>query len=132
MFVHCEKGRGGTHAKWSPVATAYYRLLPDIRLTTIVADADAERLVSTCPVGVFDIEDGNAVVKNPRICTSCRECIRHTDFVDLGKRKDHFICKLYIVTIESVGQLRPLDIFKESLQELRLKAHKWLGIINKT
>lgn len=28
----CEKGIGKTHAKWSPVATAYYRLMPDIKL----------------------------------------------------------------------------------------------------
>ncbi len=27
----CEKGIGKTHAKWSPVCTAFYRLLPDIK-----------------------------------------------------------------------------------------------------
>ena len=26
----CEKGIGKTHAKWSPVSTAFYRLLPNI------------------------------------------------------------------------------------------------------
>lgn len=26
----CEKGIGKTHAKWSPVATAFYKLMPDI------------------------------------------------------------------------------------------------------
>lgn len=30
--LFCEKGIGKTHAKWSPVATAYYRLMPDIKL----------------------------------------------------------------------------------------------------
>lgn len=30
LFV--EKGVGKTHAKWSPVATASYRLLPEITL----------------------------------------------------------------------------------------------------
>ena len=33
MVLICEKGIGKTHAKWSPVCTAYYRLLPDIRFT---------------------------------------------------------------------------------------------------
>lgn len=28
--IHCEKGIGKTHAKWQPVCTAYYRLMPDI------------------------------------------------------------------------------------------------------
>lgn len=30
MELICEKGIGKTHAKWSPVSTAYYRLVPDI------------------------------------------------------------------------------------------------------
>ena len=30
MEITCEKGIGKTHAKWSPVSTAYYRLVPDI------------------------------------------------------------------------------------------------------
>ena len=30
MDLICEKGVGKTHAKWQPVCTAYYRLLPDI------------------------------------------------------------------------------------------------------
>ena len=29
--LYCEKGIGKTHAKWSPVATSYYRLMPDIK-----------------------------------------------------------------------------------------------------
>ena len=32
MELICEKGIGKTHAKWSPVCTAYYRLMPDIKL----------------------------------------------------------------------------------------------------
>ena len=30
LEAHCEKGIGSTHAKWSPVATASYRLLPTV------------------------------------------------------------------------------------------------------
>jgi DNA-directed RNA polymerase I and III subunit RPAC1 len=33
MELICEKGIGKTHAKWSPVCTAFYRLMPDIKLT---------------------------------------------------------------------------------------------------
>ena len=33
MDLTCEKGIGKTHAKWSPVATAYYRLVPEIKIT---------------------------------------------------------------------------------------------------
>ena len=47
---------------------------------------------------VFDIEElGNAIVKNERLCTSCRECIRNPKFkdaIDLMKIKDHYECKI--------------------------------------
>lgn len=33
MELFCEKGLGRTHAKWSPVCTAFYRLVPHISFT---------------------------------------------------------------------------------------------------
>ena len=57
MDLICEKGIGKTHAKWSPVCTAYYRLLPDIRITSPIKGEDAKDLKKLCPMGVFDIED---------------------------------------------------------------------------
>ena len=38
MELICEKGIGKTHAKWSPVCTAYYRNLPDIRIVEPIVD----------------------------------------------------------------------------------------------
>ena len=32
LEAYCEKGIGQTHAKWSPVSTASYRLMPDIHV----------------------------------------------------------------------------------------------------
>lgn len=53
-------------------------------------------------MNVFDIEDigGHleAIIKNPRNCTMCRECIRDETFdesIELGKRRDHYICNDY-------------------------------------
>jgi len=45
------------HAKWSPVATASYRLLPEIQFTEPIVGDDADELVKKCPMNVFDIED---------------------------------------------------------------------------
>jgi len=71
MELMCEKGTGKTHAKWSPVATAYYRLLPDITFTGEIAGDDARELKAKCPMGVFDVEEaGTAYVKNARACTT--------------------------------------------------------------
>jgi len=96
------KGIGKTHAKWSPVCTAYYRLLPEIVIKQKIIDEKAEELKKLCPKKVFDIEDlGNklkAVVARPRDCTTCRECIKHPEFkdmIELGKVKDHYECKCY-------------------------------------
>ena len=71
MELMCEKGTGKTHAKWSPVATAYYRLIPDISLNEEITGSEAEELKAKCPMNVFDIEDsGKLFVKNPRACTT--------------------------------------------------------------
>ena len=40
MELFCEKGIGQTHAKWSPVSTAYYRLMPKINITQQVTGDD--------------------------------------------------------------------------------------------
>ena len=57
MELICEKGIGKTHAKWSPVSTAYYRLVPDIKHKEDIIGDDAVELVNICPMGVYDIED---------------------------------------------------------------------------
>ncbi len=96
----CVKGIGKTHAKWSPVSTAYYRLLPDISFSSDIVGDDAILLKKTCPVNVFDVkEDENyefkAYVKDSRKCTTCRQCIRVTNFKDkviLEKIKDNYEC----------------------------------------
>jgi len=96
-------GIGKDHAKFSPVATASYRLLPEIVFPNgPITGEDAVTLQKMCPMGVFDIEDikgaqslsltypltyyihsstlpgrSTAVTARPRDCTMCRECTRH-------------------------------------------------------
>lgn len=112
-----KKGYGWDHTKWSPVATASYRLQPKIEILDDVTGGDAAFLKATCPMNVFDIEDGAAVVKRPRQCTMCRECIRHGDWnkrVRLSRMKDHFI-----FSVETVGALSPADIFRQACHRLK-------------
>jgi len=122
--LKCEKGKGKTHAKWSPVASAYYRLMPHIEFKKEVLNEQAEEVKNICPMNVYDIEDlgknvKRAVVARPYDCTMCRECIRPEHLnaaIGLGKVRDHFI-----FTIESIGIYSPIDIFKEALQILKEK-----------
>ena len=48
--AHCRKGLGKDHTKFSPVATASYRLLPDIVLLAPVTGALAHELKVWCGV----------------------------------------------------------------------------------
>ena len=41
--LRCEKGRGKVHAKWSPVATAFYRLMPDIEFKKDILNENVYR-----------------------------------------------------------------------------------------
>jgi hypothetical protein len=45
LEAHCHKGIGKDHTKFSPCATASYRLLPDISFLEPVEDTVAEELV---------------------------------------------------------------------------------------
>jgi len=136
MELVCEKGIGKTHAKWSPVCTAYYRNLPDIRFTEPIVDDEAEELKKVCPMGVFDIEDlgkkkgKQAIVKNGGIaCTTCRECIRDERFaakIDLGKKKQEFEFH-----VESVGIYTPDELVVEALAKLKEKAVFWFDQVSK-
>jgi DNA-directed RNA polymerase I and III subunit RPAC1 len=120
----CHKGVGKDHAKFSPVATASYRLRPDIQIVDPFLNDDAERLVGKCPMKVFDIEDlgkgqRRARVANADNCSMCRECIR--DPADekrilLQRIKNH-----YIFSIESTGALKPYEIFEEAVKEFLSK-----------
>ncbi|KAH7684157.1 DNA-directed RNA polymerase protein [Dioscorea alata] len=126
LEAHAVKGIGKVHAKWSPVATAWYRMLPEVILLKEIKGVDAEKLVKKCPVNVFDIEDvgkggKKAVVANPRACTLCRECIRGVNEpqVELRRAKDHFIFK-----IESAGAIPPEVLFTDAVKILEEKCDR--------
>lgn len=52
LEAHAVKGKGADHAKWSPVATAWYRLQPEVVLTKKVVGKQAQELLQLCP-GLF-------------------------------------------------------------------------------
>jgi DNA-directed RNA polymerase I and III subunit RPAC1 len=131
--LHVTKGTGRVHAKWSPVATAYYRQKPAVTFVEEFFEQDADNLVQCCPMNVFEIEKvldkstkklvNKAVVNDILNCTMCRECIRDPEQepkIRLQRVRDH-----YIFTIEAVGQLSPAEIFRRGIQQLKSK----LGVL---
>lgn len=117
------KSIGKDHAKFSPVATAFYRLLPDIKIVKEVEGEAAERLQKCFSPGVISVRNTNgkktAVVKDARYDTGSRNVFRYDDLKDtvvMTRIQDHFI-----FTIESVGALPPEVIFKEAVTLLKNK-----------
>ncbi|XP_074501718.1 DNA-directed RNA polymerases I and III subunit RPAC1 [Sebastes fasciatus] len=134
IVMHCVKGIGKDHAKFSPVATASYRLLPEITLLETVEGEKAERLKGCFSRGVLDIEDVNgkkvAKVVNSRLDTCSREVLRHDDLknvVKLARLRDHFI-----FTVESTGILPPDVLVTEAIKVLMTKCQRFLNELDST
>ena len=129
LECYCVKGIGRVHAKWSPVCTAYYRLINKINILEEINGDDAKELKQLCPKGVFiNNKKGNAEVGNVRDCTSCRECIRqekYKNLIELGKVADH-----YEFHIESVGMYKPESIFFRAIDVLKEKIKTWHELLN--
>ncbi|KAI9727923.1 MAG: DNA-directed RNA polymerase core subunit rpc40 [Chrysothrix sp. TS-e1954] len=135
---HAQKGTGAEHAKYSPVCTASYRLLPTITITSPILGQDAEKFQSCFPPGVIQVGEvtkaesqkkggpyeakhrqKKAVVEDTFRDTVSRECLRHDEFKDkvkLGRVRDHFI-----FSVESVGQIDSDELFLESVRLLKQK-----------
>lgn len=134
IIMHCVKGIGKDHAKFSPVATASYRLLPEITILEPVKGEKAERLKGCFSRGVIDLEDVNgkkvAKVVNSRLDTCSREVLRHSDLknvVKLGRVRDHFI-----FTVESTGILPPEVLVMEAIKVLMAKCQRFLSELDST
>lgn len=122
------KGIGKDHAKFSPVATAYYRLLPQINLTRDVTGKDAYLLQSCFSPGVIGIDENEcAYVKDARYDSCSRNVYRYphlADAVTMARVRDH-----YIFNVESVGALKPEVIFLEAVRVLKKKCRSFIDEI---
>ncbi|CAK9435813.1 uncharacterized protein LODBEIA_P04860 [Lodderomyces beijingensis] len=121
LRAHCILGMGCDHAKFSPVATASYRLLPVIDIRQPITGDEAKKFQKCFPSGVIGINsDGEAYVQDARKDTVSREVLRHAEFegkVKLGRQRDYFI-----FNVESTGAMPPTEIFLKSIRVLKEKA----------
>uniref|UniRef100_A0A8R1Y062 DNA-directed RNA polymerases I and III subunit RPAC1 n=1 Tax=Onchocerca volvulus TaxID=6282 RepID=A0A8R1Y062_ONCVO len=127
---HCLKGLGRDHAKFSPVATASYRLLPQIVLKKKFSGTDAQRIKSSFSEGVIEIDaDGVAVVRDARCDTCSRNILRHEDLaehIELSRIKDHFI-----FSVESTGALRSAELVVEACKVMEEKCRAMRSLFQK-
>ncbi len=147
LEMHAIKGIGADHAKFSPVATASYRLLPTIKILAPIIGGDADKFARCFPRGVIGLEkittaeakkkgsgyeghegEMKAVVLDAMKDTVSRECLRHAEFKDkvkLGRIRDHFI-----YSIESTGQWDSDQLFLESVKVLKAKCLRFRHNLN--
>jgi DNA-directed RNA polymerase I and III subunit RPAC1 len=137
LEAHARKGVGKDHAKYSPVATAAYRLMPHIEIVNPVYDELAEQLVHLYEPGVFKLvpcDDKHhrvqAVLHNPYACTMSRNYMRDPTLkqsIKMSRIPDHFI-----FSIESVGMLPPGVILAEALKILQEKCRNTISYIDES
>lgn len=156
LEAHCIKGMGKEHAKWSPVATAWYRLLPEAVLLRPVEGDLAEELAAELP-GLATIQSDKSgkkkvVLAPAREHEQLLEKFRRltgeekwSSYLQLRKVKASrgwsggwyqptrgLISLLlppqdhFLFTIESTGILKPWDIFTTAVKELQSKCDKIL------
>ncbi|KAJ1509874.1 DNA-directed RNA polymerases I and III subunit RPAC1 [Coelomomyces lativittatus] len=133
LTLHAVKGIGRDHAKFSPVATAFYRILPEIRLLRPIVGKDAELLQKCFSKGVIEVIEENGVkqakVVAPRLDMISREVFRHPQFKDavvLSRVRNHFLFE-----VESASTLSPVVHVIRSFQVLSKKCEQLLGCLDR-
>ncbi|KAJ2918290.1 hypothetical protein MD484_g2081, partial [Candolleomyces efflorescens] len=123
MELHAVKGVGKDHAKFSPVATASYRLLPHIKITKPIPPHLAEKFQNCFSRGVIKIDPRTKEVSvdehNVRKDSVNREVLRHPEFADsveLSRVRDFFL-----FNVESEGPYEPERLLPEAIKVMREK-----------
>ncbi|KAI0948599.1 hypothetical protein AcV7_009294 [Taiwanofungus camphoratus] len=124
MELHAIKGVGKDHAKWSPVATASYRLHPLVLLNPSrpVPSHLADKFAKCFSPGVVQVDRNGKVSideRNLRMESMSREVLRHKEFegcVELKRIRDWFI-----FNVESEGPYAPERLLPEAIAVMREK-----------
>jgi len=117
----CYKGIGRDHAKFSPVATASYRLMPSITIKEPICGDDAYKFQEYFASGVIAVETNKqgvpeAKVANERLDTCNRQVLEDEEMkekVEVAKVRNH-----YLFTVESVSFFKPNELVLEALDVL--------------
>lgn len=139
LEAHGRRGEGKDHAKYSPVATASYRLMPKIEILKPIYDEVAEELANLYEPGVFKLVSCGAdeaphrvkaAVHNPYACTMSRNYMRKAELKDsikITRVPNHFI-----FSVESVGMMSPGVVLAESLRVLQAKCRNLIRLADET
>ena len=119
-------GRGKDHAKWSPVSVSVVRGLPVIKIKKTDCKKKCKKCVEACPKGVLAVKKGQLVVEDLYKCTTCGLCMEACpDIIKVSIDESSSI--LYL---ESIGQLRPIEIISLAFDEVIKKLDDFYSSLN--
>ncbi|KIK63186.1 hypothetical protein GYMLUDRAFT_72406 [Collybiopsis luxurians FD-317 M1] len=123
ITLHAVKGIASDHAKWSPVATATYRLHPNVVIKKPIPFERAEEFAACFSKGVVKIDKKKRTVSidphHLRNDTVSREVLRDPEFaslVELSRIRDHFI-----FSVESESAYPPEQLLVEAINVMQEK-----------
>ncbi|GMH74570.1 hypothetical protein TrLO_g4229 [Triparma laevis f. longispina] len=130
LEAHCKKSTGSDHAKFSPVCTASYRMMPVVTMLEKVEGEEAEELVTLEP-GVFKLVEKSgkitAEISDPLASTMSRNFMRNPSLAK--KIKIERSARDFIFSIEAVGQISPVDCLVQAIEVLKGKGERLKGIM---
>ena len=123
--AYARLGVGLDHAKWQPVSTMAYKMIPHVEVDTKKCDG-CKDCVSACFRRVFEMQNDKAVVVNEIDCTMCNLCVETCDVQAITVTYDE---NSFIVTIESTGAAPPEIIFEKGLDVFRKKYEELIKLL---
>jgi DNA-directed RNA polymerase subunit D len=123
--AYARLGIGQDHAKWQPVSTMAYKMIPSVKVDDKKCDGCKE-CVEACFRQVFEMQDDKAVVVDEMNCTLCNLCVETCDVQAITVTYDE---NNFIVTIESTGSNSPEEIVEKGLDVFRKKYEELIGLL---
>ncbi|GBE55681.1 MAG TPA: DNA-directed RNA polymerase subunit D [Euryarchaeota archaeon] len=116
-------GRGREHAKWQP-AVVGYKYYPVITINENCTGC--KDCVEACPRDILTFEEGKVIVNNIENCSICKACADVCEDGTIVVKGDP---TKFIFTIEGLGSIEPMEIFKRACDVIVEKTDKLYELI---
>ena len=123
--AYARLGTGNDHAKWQPVSTLAYKMIPKVKVDTAKCYGCKE-CVEACFRKVFEMQKEKAVVVDELNCTLCNLCVETCDVQAITVTYDE---NSFIVTLESTGALPPITILETGIDIFQKKFNELISLL---
>jgi len=107
-------GLGKEHAKYQPVSSCYYKIIPEIRIEDC---SKCGACVEACPRGILKLNEV-VEVKDVLECSMCMECVKVCEEGAIKVLESDN----YLFFVEGTGSLPVREVMKKAIEALKKKA----------